>query len=457
LRRLGVFAGGFTLEAARAVALFSSGDPLAISVLDGLESLAAQSLLQVSEVAPAPRFTMLETVREYAGERLEESGEGGTVRERHARFFLALAEESEEKLLGPEVVDWIDRLEAEHDNLRAALAWSMQNAAGVGLRLAGALGNFWALRGYYREGRAWLDQALSKAGERGLGADRALAKALSWGGMGPLTGEAITSVERSVALWRTLGDPRGLAHTLRMLAWWLHRSDPARACQVVQESIALYRQIGDQFGVCLALSCDALIAFEKRDLGRARSRCDEGLPLARRVGALLSMTYFLNGLAQSSYLEGDYRQAETLWQESLELGRGFDRSYSPIGPLIMLALVFIRQARWREARDALAECLPGLREVGRDFSFVLVAYAQLAEQHRRPRRAARLLGASQALWEADGSPAIMIWERERDSTTAAVRAQLGEEAFGSAWAEGRALAAGDGEQAVAYALEEEEG
>jgi predicted ATPase len=162
--RLGVFVGGFTLEAAEAVC--DAEDDLGIDVLDGLESLLSKSLIKPqNDAAGELRFAMLETIREYAFERLDESGETSILRRRHRDWFLALAEEAWPKMVGPEQGAWFARLEADHDNMRAALAWALMTPLDVesGLRLALALYRFWQRGGHVREGRAWVERALALA------------------------------------------------------------------------------------------------------------------------------------------------------------------------------------------------------------------------------------------------------------------------------------------------------
>ncbi|HEU0116618.1 MAG TPA: LuxR C-terminal-related transcriptional regulator [Thermomicrobiales bacterium] len=254
-RRLGVFAGGFTLEAAAAVA----GEAESPDLLDRLAALLDASLL-ARRAGPQgePRFTMLETVREYALERLDEAGETAETRRRHADYFLRWAETAEPRLQSGDRRGWLDRLEADHDNLRAALAWAQTTpgAAETGLRLAGALFWFWHIRGYLGEGRAWTDAFLALAGAQSGAAVYAHALYAA-GGLAWRHGDNPTAVARlaeSVARWRALGDRRRLATALAYYGLALrHAGAIAEARRVQEESVRLLRETGDRWGLGMAL------------------------------------------------------------------------------------------------------------------------------------------------------------------------------------------------------------
>ena len=256
-RRLSVFAGGWTLEAAEAV---GSGDGVGEGeVLDLLSRLVDKSLvaLEEGEHDGALRYTMLEPVRQYARQKLRESGEEDAVQGRHAGFFLALAEEAEPEMSGPEQEAWLKRLEREHANLRGALAWALDPADSreprehrteLGLRLAGALGRFWGVYGP-GEGRGWLEKGLARGG---AAPKPALAKALYEAGWIELFqgdyDRAIALLEEGLALFRELGDRRGVATSLVNLGFAaLHLGDKERATVLRQEVEALQREPLDRF------------------------------------------------------------------------------------------------------------------------------------------------------------------------------------------------------------------
>jgi non-specific serine/threonine protein kinase len=179
--RLSVFAGGRTLEAIESIC--DAEDDLPVDVLDGLASLVDKSLLKQEEgVEGEPRFVMLETIHEFAREKLQESGEAGGIRRLHAEYFLALAEEADPAVEGAQQAVWVERLEEEHDNMRAALSWSLGQGqdAEQALRMGAALGEFWYLRGYFGEGRRWLEEALAKSGRARTAARARALQRVSW-------------------------------------------------------------------------------------------------------------------------------------------------------------------------------------------------------------------------------------------------------------------------------------
>jgi predicted ATPase/class 3 adenylate cyclase len=272
-RRLAVFAGGAALEAVESVTN-PAGE---LDVFGGLDRLVEHNLLR-SEAGPddEPRFTMLETIREYGLERLERSGEAKATRRAHAEFFVALAEEAEPELTGPQQVAWMDRLEAEHDNLRAALGWALDTDAQIALQLAGGLGWFWFLRGYLNEGSAWLDRTLVVRSEPGPLHVRAYAAA---GRLVRHLGDyrrAIALQETSLELARTFQDRRAEAlalHELGVLAG-LDEGDAVREAALMEASLALWRDLGDAWGSARALNNIGYEAYLQGDLDRAAPLLD---------------------------------------------------------------------------------------------------------------------------------------------------------------------------------------
>ena len=289
LRRLAIFAGGWTLEAAETLCALAgdSGE----AVLPALWALAEKSLLRAPEhIADEPRFAMLETVRDYALEQLAAHGETEVLRGHHAALYVALAEQAEPQLEGPEQVAWVARLEREHDNLRAALTWAMEDGAerGVlGLRLAAALWRFWYLRGHLSEGRRWLEGMLATGGAcrrpgRGLGygARRALQGA---GALAYAQGDyaqATLWLEESLALCRARDDTRGSAAALNRLGLVAaNQGQYARAIALYEESLALKREMGDTRGIALTLDNLGKVAHAQGDYGRATALYAESLVL----------------------------------------------------------------------------------------------------------------------------------------------------------------------------------
>jgi tetratricopeptide (TPR) repeat protein len=278
-RRLAAFVGGCTLEAAEGVCNADGDLPLAM--LDGLGSLLDQSMLrQQAEADGEPRFVMLETIREYALGRLQASGQAEDLRHQHAQYYLALAVAAEPELRGPRQVTWFNQLEAEHNNLRAALRWYMAGgAAQQFVQLAGALFWFWASHGHVSEGHAWLEQALIQSSELPL---PVCAKALLVAGqMLSLRGNYERAQQlsgKSLALYRSFGDRSGTASALAVLGWAAYlQGNVAWANAQLDEGLALCREHGDQQGMADVLGYIAQILWRQGDLATAMARYQERL------------------------------------------------------------------------------------------------------------------------------------------------------------------------------------
>ena len=270
-RRLGVFVGGCTLESIETVCNVEKD----LSVLETVESLVGKSLVKQTEAHGEPRFVMLETIREYAGERLLAAGEEERVRERHREYYLALAEEAQAKLIGAEQTEWLQHLEDEHENLRAALNWSLVVAGSDGgLRLCGALQRFWATRGHLSEGRGWCARFLGRA--EGEVRTPARAKALNTAGvLAQLQADypvASTQHEEGLAIRRQLGDQSGIAASLNNLAnVFAQRADYSSAKTLYEESLAIRRQLGDRSGIAASLDNLGAVAHAQGDFVSART------------------------------------------------------------------------------------------------------------------------------------------------------------------------------------------
>jgi predicted ATPase len=412
--RLGVFVGGWTLEAAEAVCTVEG--VLGSDVLDGLAALVDQSLVRQEEgMDGAPRFTMLETIREYALERLDESGEVEALQRRHADYCLALAEQAEPALLGAEPGVWMERLEAEHDNLRAALRWALdRNRAETAMRLAGALWHFWGMHGYISEGRSWLEAALARGGALPLALR---AKVLLGAGRLACTQDdyeqAFARLEESLALGRASGDRAGTALALHAMGWAaLNQGNYARAQPLLERSLALFQDLGDTQNVAVCLASLGSMALFQGDYPRAKARSEEGLALCRTVGAHVSEVLCLTSLGGVALFQGDHVQAYTHFAAGLALGQEMGRKE------VMIAL-----------------CLLGL--------------AAIVTPQGQAERAARLGGAAETLLARLGAPLPPAIQSRHALVVSAIRAQLGETAFAAAWTEGQTMPL---KQAIADAL-----
>ena len=454
-RRLGAFVGGFTLEAVEAVC-DAEGD-LGVDVLDGLESLASKSLVQQQDDVALgdPRFTMLETIREYALERLDESGETSILRRRHRDWFLALAEAAWPKMAGPEQGEWFARLEAEHDNLRAALTWSHADPGDAELRLARALYRFWWRRGHLSEGRALLRRALERGAQvRSTARARALSAA---GVLARAQGDehvALALFEESLAIFQSLGDRRGTANALHNLATvvgW--RGEDERAVALVDESLTLWRELGDTWGIGMALGLRGNLAQRQGDRERAVALAEESLTLLRAVGDTWGIAFRLCDLGVLASDLGDQQRATALLEECLTMARQVDDRDGIARALDSLGRVAYAQRDYDRAAALHREGLMVFRDLGARWRIVesFERLAQVAGAMGRPARSARLFSAAQALRGAIGTTASPSTRAEHRRELAAARAALGDLEFAAAWAEGRAMTL---EQAVAYALDE---
>jgi predicted ATPase len=415
--RLGVFVGGVTLEAA-AQACVPEDE---LEVLEGVGSLVEKSLLRQEEgVGGEPRFTMLQTIRDYALEHLNESAETEQLRRRHAEFYSMLAERAEAGLRGPEQEIWLERLNEERDNLRATMRWlletrNVEDAARLGWRIW----PFWYVRGYSREGRRWMEEALvsSDALSR-VGRARALVLvgivSISLVDLDP----SMPLFEEALALFRREGDKAGASLALLGAGLEaLYGGDAEQAERLFEESVSHFRQTNDDWGLSLALTFLGEVPLSQRDFVRAEWYFEKGLTLSRQILNTRGTYNSLYHLALSAQAQEDYARAVHLYKEAL------------------LIVGHIRD------RGNEGYCLEGL--------------AACSAGQGSYERAARLYGAADM---AFSSIDISFHPFGTDPAShqrsrALARSQLSEERWTTVWAEGRAMTS---EQAVEYALEYEE-
>ncbi|MBL8055491.1 MAG: protein kinase [Anaerolineales bacterium] len=383
LRRLAVFLGGWTLEAAEAVcaeAAEAAPQPAlaAGDILDLLAHLVDKSLVLVDETSGHPRYRMLETIRQYARERLLESGEAAGIRAQHLAYFQRLAAKAEPELRAAGQLTWIERLEAEHDNLRAALKWSLSSQAlEAGLRLAGDLARFWYLRGFWREGRQWLEQLLGRAAA-------APAEARAWALCGAAwlaneDGSDIALYESALALYRAEADHWGEAYALRGLAaaWWA-QGKLAEARGPLAESRAIFHELEDAWGLGLVALNQGWLAFSRDETAQAEPAWQAGLEHFRRSGDRWGIATTLSGLGYILRLRGDYPQAAAVTEESLGLYRELGDKAGVAMSLLRLASLAFRRGEYPQARDLAAEGYALARERG-DVGNALSALALLGQ------------------------------------------------------------------------------
>lgn len=454
LSRLSVFAGGCSLEAAEAVCAGSEIE--AGAMLDLLMHLVDKSLVNFTERGAEGRYRMLETIRQYAAEKLQESGEESQLSARHGGWFLQLAEEAEQLMWKSASSDWLARLEAEHDNFRAALRWSIERVeVETGLRIAGALWRFWEVRGYLNEGRKWMETLLElDAGREASPLVRA--KAFSRAGaiardQGDYS-RGIALLEEGLALYREQGDKWGAASALNGLGDASHQQgDYAQATLYWEESLKLFVEIGDKRATAYLLHNLGNLAKEQSSYQRATALHREALPLFQELGDRRAAAYSLFNLGEISMYEGDLERAAALQQESLsikrEIGdkRGMTFSLSTLGDIARFC------GDYQTATAFYVESLTLSREIGdkRSLAFCLEGLAETACALGDNEQSARLFGAAETLREAIGAPLPQVKRSDYERCTSALRAALDDESFRTAHAQGRAM---NVEQSVALAL-----
>jgi predicted ATPase/class 3 adenylate cyclase len=488
-RRLSIFAGGCTLQAAEAVC--TAPDEGVGQVLDGVASLVDKSLLQqmeqTGEASEEPRLLMLETIREYGLEALTASGEGAVARQAHADHFLLLAEEAVPALDGPLLTSWLDRLEQEHDNLRAALHWFLEAGQAVmALRLCSALERFWVVRGYRNEGLTFLERALGgSAGVAPSVRAKALLAAARLSFMQSDYDRGKALAQESLALFRELGDKRGIALSLNRLgiaAW--RQADFPTARVLMEEDLALYKELGNPDRIAWSLFALGLLNIKQGEYIRASALFEEGLALFRGLdnkrGIAASLTQMAaalfvsqgdqmmvypllaqgllldrevgdkEGMAVSSLLlgsvalkQGDVATARTRVEEGLLLYREMGYREGIAEALSLLGKVEAARGDLAFARTLYEESLTMARELGQRelIATGLEGLARAIAAQGDPAQAARLWGMAEALREAIGAPLHPVERADYEPAVTAVRGHLGEEAFVSAWAEGRTMTA----------------
>ena len=456
LQRLSVFAGGWTLEAAEQTCTGEGVEDR--EALDLLTSLADKSLVVVEQKDGYSRYRQLETVRQYARERLLANGGEEAVRQRHRDYFLALADTAEPKLLGAEQVEWLRRLEEEHDNLRSALEWSLaEEGSQKDLRLCGALDRFWSTRGHLTEGREWCARILAKerAADRTLECAKALHAAgnLAWNQTDYRAARAL--LEQSLAISRELGAHGDIARALNSLGnVAIEQGDYPAARALYEESLAIRRELGDRRGMAALLRNLGIIAYELGDLSASRALSEEALAISRDLGDRGTIADELNNLGTVAIEQGNLASARALNEESLAIGRELGDWDVIATSVHNLGIVAYLQSDLASARALYMQGLATRRELGDRLGIAraLEGLAGVVAALGSSLRAACIWGAAERLREEIGSP-LSPTERSRcDRCSAAARAAAGDgAAFDRAWQDGHAMTL---KQAIELASEE---
>jgi non-specific serine/threonine protein kinase len=452
--RLSVFAGGWTLEAAEAVC--ADGELAEEDVLDLLLRLVGKSLVQTEEgIDGETRYHLLETLRQYAGERLAESADAAAAQQRHAHYFLAVAEAAEPHLKGRDQVVWMARLDAARDDLRTAWRWYVDHGvAEEAVRLAVALQWFWYRRGVM-EARTWFTHLVTLPELAAPGVVRA--QALAWAGMwlgafGDLA-EGGRLLEEALTWSRPARHAAITALTLHFLG--LNRlhvgaTDEGRCMQ--EEALALYRGLGDQWSSGEMLCHLGALAYSQGDLMRATELAAEALSIARATGDIRRRAWAVEVLGQVSSARGDVAEATVL----LEEGRA---AYHEVGDLRGMAAVeeqlghlALRQKSYAVGRQRFVASLQHLHALGIEVRGLsaLIGLASVASIEGDTARALRLAAASAFLHNAHGLAIPATDQAVIERIASETRSTLGVNAVADIWAEGQAMTL---EQAIAYALE----
>jgi tetratricopeptide (TPR) repeat protein len=398
---------------------------------------------------------MLETIREYALDRLERCGEGGLLRHRHAHYFVALAEEAEPEILGADQVLWLDRLEAERDNFRAALGWLLgRGDTELALRLIGSLRRAWVARGYLSETRKWLEAAFE-----GKAAVSPHVEAKALYGLGRVAlvegdyDEAIPSLERSTRLFRELGEAEGLVFSLADLSFIATvQGRPEDAQRFADESLAEAKAAGNETTIAAALHSLACTKLDAGEYGDARSLFEQSLALRRKLGDKRNIANSLGYLGSVALLEGDYDRATALLDESLALGRDLGNLLIVSAALANESLVALAGGHAGRAETLCTEGLALSHELGDKRTTVecLHALAGIAALQGEPLEAALLSGAAESVHAAIKAPPSPAERMVSERFLRMARAGVDEESFSDSWAQGRRMSY---DAAVAHALE----
>jgi predicted ATPase/class 3 adenylate cyclase len=491
-RRIAVFVDGCTLEACEQVCAAAS--ELKGDVLDLLQALVDKSLLRQEEQGEQgegrTRYGMLQTLREYGLECLEDAGETAATRDAYAACYLALAEETAPNLIGAEAARWLDRLEQEHENLRAALWWMLERAemstelAEQALRLCAALMNFWEIRGYFREGQSFLERALA-ASKKVVAAVRVEA-IFGAGFLALVQGDdarAEALLEESLALFRNIGDKAGMAKSLRILGSLAgERNGYTLARALLEESLTLYRELEDQNGMAYTREDLGQLLTSQGDYARARSLLEENLLLYSALGKPYRTAYPLYHLARVFFLsrndpaktcamaeeslalfqevgnrrliafvqsllgeihlhQGEPAKAREYTEKSVATFRELEYRIGVAESLISLARVESLQGKLAAARTHYEESWRLLRE--RDAkelrAVCLEGLGVVAALQGAPAGAARFWGIAATTRAAIGTPMPPVYRVSYGRAVAAARSEVGEVAFAAAWTEGRTI------------------
>ncbi|MBI5305692.1 MAG: tetratricopeptide repeat protein [Chloroflexi bacterium] len=505
LNRVSVFAGGWTLEAAEAICADvvtrrqddAENEIIASEVFDLLSRLVDKSLVLAETRGGATRYRILETIRQYVWEKLVELGERENVQNRHLEYFVNLAEEAEPKLRGAEQGRWLNRLGAELDNFRVALDWSTSTQKiQMGLRLGGALWDFWGKRALWTEVYERLVSLLKGNEGKTLTRANALRVAAEMASRSGYANEVRPLFEESIQILRDLGEEgkHWLGHTLARYAWANLDRDLVHACALAKESIQTSRQAGDLFCLASSLFSLGLVMRRLSDYATSRSALEGSAALYKEMRNMHMYAQVLNNLGMIDYFEKNLPQAKDYIERALSIHQEMGDKFGAATSRPALGDIARRQGNYTEASALLQKNLSVHRDMGQAHQLLVLdlyylgmleltrgnlgesnnylkegivqarkgdlryylpslmdALGYLATVVQLPERAARLFGAAELLREQLGTPMPPVYRDDCEKYLPRTRAQLDAAAFNAAWATGQAMTV---EQAIEFALAE---
>jgi tetratricopeptide (TPR) repeat protein len=435
-----------------------------LDVFDLLPQLVDKSLVTVEEQDGSTRYHMLETIRQYAQDKLREAGESERAHNLHLDFFVNFAETAEMYMDGPKELEWGFLLDAEYDNLRFALEWGMEKDVVKALRLGSAIPLFWLSRNYEVEGWRLMSEALTRIQTLPSGnanPEQILLQAKAWRTIGYFAngqGHVLSSLkafEEAAELYRQLGDKRMLARTLCTLGMGKALlGHPEEAYTVAEEALALAREVGDKITVGGALTNMAgVVAVTQHDLDGVRSYGEEGIQLLREAGSRWMLGMILFGYGSFAMMQGYYEEARSHFEESLDLFTELRDRHRIAMIHSEFAHLDRRQGHFAQAKLHYRETILKWHQIGHRAAVAhqLECFAFIAKAEEEDQRAAKLFGAAEILRENPNLPMNPMEQVEYEREVSDLRANMDEATFARAWAEGRALTM---EQAIAFALEE---
>lgn len=452
-RSMSVFSGGCDLDAAEAVcrAEGASSHP----VLDLLIALADKNLLRAAQTNGEPRFSMLRTIQEYAREQLESCGELPEARHRHGAHYLGLVERAEKELFGPERGAWLERLDQEHDNLRAVLGWSLEQDQPIAaFQMGGVLWRFWFARGYNNEGREWLSRILLKDGDVPISLKANVLNGA--GGLALIRGDyevAHQYLSECLAARKMIADKPGMSsvyHNLGHLA--IQQNDFETALSYIRESLALDQELGDQTGIASGLFSIGWILTLHKDYAAAEEHAKQGLVISQALGDQWQIALSNSLLGEIAYQQARYERAH----QYLSASKAMFTEFGDLGQLSSvdqgLGLVALHQGNFETAESLFIDSLNRKQELGdkRGIAYALEGLAYVAAARSAMRKAARVWGAAETLRNSTGSPLPESEQADQEMYITSARAQLREKVF---LAEKEAGAEMSLEQAIHYAQE----